>query len=265
MLIVSRGDQSAVPALEKMLTHPDTNARIHSLWSLQGLGALKKERILAALKDKQPRVRRAAVQLAEPSFAAGDAETVAALKAMGTDPDPQVATQQFLACAAASDPEQFQSDGRSLPLVDALKNFAAREAEQSKLSKTARKGRLVYESLCITCHGADGMGVKAGDLLMAPPLAKSPWMANNGNVPVLARILLKGQIGPIEGINYAGGLMPALEKSHTDDQIAQVLTYAGERWHGWNRKLTPDDIAPVRKFIESRTAPWTHEELKAVK
>lgn len=265
MLIVSRGDKSAVPALEKSLTHSDTNARLHSLWSLRGLDSLKKDHLLAALQDKEPRVRRAAVQLSESLLAAGDAAILTAFKTLHADADPHVLTQVFLAWSAASEPEQFQPGQRPLPLVDALKNHAAREAEQSKLSKTARKGRLVYENLCITCHGADGMGVKAGDLLMAPPLAQSPWMTNNGNTAVLARILLKGQTGPIAGKTYAGGLMPPLEKSHTDEQIAQVLTYAGERWHGWSRKLTAADIAKVRRDIETRTTPWTHEELNTVK
>ena len=136
---------------------------------------------------------------------------------------------------------------------------------QNKLSDTARHGRLVYESLCMSCHGLDGMGVKAADALLAPPLAKSAWMANNGNLPVLARILLKGQAGPIDGIAYGAGLMPPLEKTHTDEQIAQVLTYAGERWHGWNRQLKAEHIAPIRKDIESRATPWTQDELKAVK
>lgn len=265
MLIVSRGDKSAVPALEEAVKHPQENSRLHSLWCLQGLGSLKKETLLAALKDTSSRVRRAAVQLSEPLLAAEDPEITAAVTALNTDPDAHVATQVFLAWTAAGEPGKFQPGERSLPIVDALKRREADEAFQSKLTKTARKGRLVYESLCITCHGADGMGVKAGDLMMAPPLAKSAWMANNGNIPVLARILLKGQTGPIEGVNYAGGLMPPLEHSHTDEQIAQVLTYCGELWHGWNRKLSPDDIAPIRKEVQSRTGPWTHEELKAVK
>ena len=109
------------------------------------------------------------------------------------------------------------------------------------------------------------MGVKTADTLLAPPLAKSAWMANNGNVSVLARILLKGQAGPIDGIAYGAGLMPPLEKSHSDEQIAQVLTYTGELWHGWNRPLTAEDIAKVRKEVEARTTSWTQEELKAVK
>ena len=56
-----------------------------------------------------------------------------------------------------------------------------------------------------------------------------------------------------------------LEKTHTDEQLATVLTYAGERWHGWTRQLSATDITPIRQAIETRTTPWTHEELKAVK
>jgi mono/diheme cytochrome c family protein len=264
MLIVSRGDQTAVPVLEQMTGHPDTNARIHSLWALQGLHALKKETMLAALHDTESRVRRAAVQLAEPWLGQQDSATVTAIKTLGTDPDAQVATQVFLAWRAAGQPGNFQPGNRPLPLVAALNRLEDDEVLQRKLSPTARQGRLVYESLCMACHGLDGMGVKAADALLAPPLAQSAWMADNGNVPVLARILLKGQTGPIDGISYGAGLMPPLEKTHTDEQLAQVLTYAGERWHHWNRSLTADDIAKIRQETGARSDPWTHEELKAL-
>jgi len=71
MLIVSRGDSSAVPALLAMAAkHPEPNPRIHALWSLQGLDALPKELVIANLGHAAPRVRRGAVQLAEPSLAA---------------------------------------------------------------------------------------------------------------------------------------------------------------------------------------------------
>ncbi len=265
MLIVSRGDKSAVPALEKMTEHADLNARIHSLWSLRGLDSLKKETVLAALADKEPRVRRAAVQLAEPWLAQKDEPTVAAIKPLATDPDARVATQVFLAWRSAGQPGEFPPGNRPLPLVAALKKHDDGEALQSKLSEPARNGRLVYESLCMACHGLDGMGVKAADSMLAPPLAKSAWMANNGNIDVLARILLKGQAGPIDGVVYGAGLMPPLEKTHTDAQIAHVLTYAGERWHGWNRAVTVEDVARIRNEAAGRNAPWTHDELKALK
>ena len=82
---------------------------------------------------------------------------------------------------------------------------------------------------------------------------------------MLARVLLKGQTGPIEGVSYGEGLMPPVEKSHTDEQIAQVLSYIGERWHGWKSPASASDITRVREEIKARTPPWTHEELKAVK
>ena len=59
--------------------------------------------------------------------------------------------------------------------------------------------------------------------------------------------------------------MPPLEKSHTDEQIADVLTYAGERWHGWKRNITAEKAASIRKETEARQTPWTQEELKALK
>lgn len=265
MLLVSRGDKSAVPALTEMTKHEDTNARIHSLWALRGLESLNKETTLAALKDTQARVRRAAVQLAEPWLAQKDAPTLEAIRHLATDPDAQVATQVFLAWRAAGQPAEFQPGNRPLPLVAAVRQHDISEALQNKLSAPARKGREVYENLCMACHGLDGMGVKAADSMLAPPLAKSAWMANNGNIDVLARILLKGQTGPIEGIAYGAGLMPPLEKTHTDEQIAHVLTYAGERWHAWNRPVTAEDVARIRNDVASRNSPWTHEELTAIK
>jgi mono/diheme cytochrome c family protein len=265
MLIVSRGDASAVPALENMTRHPDTNARLHSLWALQGLAALTKEAVLTALRDPQPRVRRAAVQLAEPWLAQKDAPTLEAVKPLAADPEAQVATQVFLAWRAAGQPAEFQPGSRPLPLVAAVRQHDETEVLQNKLSETARHGRIVYESLCMACHGLDGLGVKAADTMLAPPLAQSAWMADNGNIPVLTRILLKGQTGPINGVSYGAGLMPPLEKSHTDEQIAQVLTYAGERWHGWNRPVSASEISRIRNEIGPRTDPWTHEELRALK
>ena len=107
--------------------------------------------------------------------------------------------------------------------------------------------------------------MRIDEKLLAPQLTKSAWFANGGNVPVLARVLLKGQIGPIEGVSYGEGLMPSVEKSHTDEQIAQVLSYIGERWHGWKKPAAAAAVGKVRKEIADRQTPWTHEELKALK
>jgi mono/diheme cytochrome c family protein len=266
-LLVSRGDKSAVPALLKMAAeHESPNARIHALWALQGLDALSKEPVLVALQHPEPRVRRAAVQLAEPRLLQRDAEVSTALTDLATDPDAQVATQVFLAFRAAKAgapmPSALLAPARPLPLVAKIIE-RDQKANLQQLSDKARQGKLVYESLCVACHGPDGRGVTVLDKLLAPPLTKSAWFADGGHIPILARILLKGQTGPIDGVTYGEGLMLPLEKSHTDEQIALVLSYIGESWHAWTTPARTREIAEVRKTIADRQQPWTHDELIA--
>ena len=269
MLIVSRGDKSAVPALLRMAgEHESPNARLHALWALEGLESLPPEVAQAALRHPHPRVRRAAVQLLEPRLVRGEPATAAALGALTKDPDAQVATQVFLAFRAAQSagaaviPASFTSPARPLPLVD-LVNERDRKAAQLRLSASGRKGKAVYESLCIACHGADGQGVPSADRLLAPPLTKSTWFADGGHVPALARILLKGQTGPINGEIFGEGVMMTLENTHSDEDLAAVLSYVGEVWHGWSRAVEPREIAAVRPELSGRTSPWTHDELSA--
>jgi len=268
-LIVSRGDKSSVPALAKMAAeHESPNARIHALWALKSLGALSKESLIASLKHSNPRVRRAAVQLAEELLLQHDVEVSTALTAMSADTDAQVATQDFLAFRAAAQtgsvpvPASFSDLKRPLPLVAKISE-RDRTANLQRLSDTGRNGKLVYESLCIACHGPDGNGVATTDKLLAPPLTRSPWFADGGQLPVLARILLKGQTGLINGVTYGEGLMIPLENTHNDEQIAQVLSYIGEQWHGWTKPAEAREIAAVRNSITDRKQPWTHDELVA--
>jgi len=66
-LIYERQDSSLVPSLEGLAAqseHPVT--RMHALWSLQGLNALKDPVLLAGLNDSHSGVRENAVRLAEP-------------------------------------------------------------------------------------------------------------------------------------------------------------------------------------------------------
>ena len=70
--------------------------------------------------------------------------------------------------------------------------------------------------------------------------------------------------GPIDGVSYDAGLMPPVENSHTDEQIAQVLSYIGERWHGWKTPAAAADIARIRQETADHKTPWTQEELKAL-
>ena len=262
-LIVSRADRSVVPALTEMASkHGDANARIHAMWSLQGLDALPTSVILAAMKHENSRVRRAAVQLAEPMLAKKDAEVLKAVAPMASDADAHVRSQVFLANRAAGLPQPAELTAKPGPIIAALMEKEKADGLLAVLGESGKQGRQIYETLCTTCHGPDGKGMKQGDKLLAPPLAKSEWFKRNGNVPMLARILLKGQTGPIDGQTYGEGIMLPLEAAYNDEQLANVLNFIGERWHSWKVPATAADIAVVRKEVADRKTPWTETELK---
>ena len=69
----------------------------------------------------------------------------------------------------------------SLAVVPLL---AAEEAPPTAL------GQQTYQ-LCVACHGLDGKGMKAGDLLMAPSLPESAFI-RGGHADLIGAIVLKG-------------------------------------------------------------------------
>jgi hypothetical protein len=66
-LLVESGDAAAVPALRQVLKTPGSAqalARLHALWTLEGLNALDADSLRTAIKDADPQVRAAGVRLA---------------------------------------------------------------------------------------------------------------------------------------------------------------------------------------------------------
>jgi mono/diheme cytochrome c family protein len=263
MLIVTRGDKSAVPALLAMANkHADPSARINAMWSLQGLESLPKETIIANLGHTHPRVRRAAVQLAEPWFVKKDSEIGKKVAALVSDADAQVRTQVFLAYRAAGIDAPAELSGQPTPMINALLAKEKADSLMVVLGESGKQGQKIYESLCTTCHGPDGKGVKQGENLLAPPLNRSEWFNNNGHLDAIAGIILKGQTGPINGKTYGEGMMLTLEAAYNDEQVAAVINYIGQRWNDWKVPATAEDIAAIRKQFAARTTPFTYEELK---
>ena len=65
-LLVERGEKSVAPALKQLaLASPDYRARLHALWTLDGLGELDAATVEKALADKSFDVRASAVRLSE--------------------------------------------------------------------------------------------------------------------------------------------------------------------------------------------------------
>jgi hypothetical protein len=72
-LIVESGDRSVAPAVRTMaLDHPEELARLHALWTLEGLQAVTRAILIRSLADSSFRVRMAALRLAEPFLSDSD-------------------------------------------------------------------------------------------------------------------------------------------------------------------------------------------------
>ena len=69
-LLVERKDMAVAPALAALAkSGPSPVAKIHALWTLEGLGGLTPEVVTAALKDRDSKVRATAVRLADRTLA----------------------------------------------------------------------------------------------------------------------------------------------------------------------------------------------------
>jgi putative heme-binding domain-containing protein len=106
-LLVERKDKSVVPALEKATRNaPTSTGRLHALYTLEGLGALKADVVLAAMRDPDPNIRRQTALLAEhlileaeptnPSSSTKHAGLKEGLRALRTDRDHGVRLQAIL-------------------------------------------------------------------------------------------------------------------------------------------------------------------------
>ncbi|HEX6638122.1 MAG TPA: hypothetical protein VF033_10740, partial [Steroidobacteraceae bacterium] len=109
-LLVLRGDKSVVPALEKLAIteSADPRPRLHALWTLDGLGALREPLIQRALESKDAQVRIAGLRLAELRVNAKTAARAPlAVKLRGAlhDADPRVTIQAMLSVRRAGLPD----------------------------------------------------------------------------------------------------------------------------------------------------------------
>lgn len=103
-LLVERRDPVAIPFLRRFAReHPGGVARVHALWTLDGLGALAESEIAAALRDPQPGVRENAVRLAETRVASSRALSAELIR-LASDPDPRVRLRVALALGESTDP-----------------------------------------------------------------------------------------------------------------------------------------------------------------
>jgi putative membrane-bound dehydrogenase-like protein len=288
-LIIMRGDKSVVPALKAIAmgkqqwSANDSGhlARIHALWTLEGLNAIDKQVLSHALSDANPQVRKAAVWISESYIKKGDSQVIDQLASMKTDVNYDVRVQLLLSLnTSKSDKvkaiyadllnqnqnnEVIAATRKAIDKNEDMKTFGSR---LGMLAGADRKlildGSAIFKSLCASCHGSDGKGLAiGGTALAAPPLAGAKVLSyQEKNTPI--RILLHGLSGPIEGKSYPS-VMPAMG-ANSDEWIASVVSYIRYEL-GTNRNrnqsptVKPAEVKKIRDDNSGRTTAWTSAEL----
>src|SRR3954452_5169126 len=128
--------------------------------------------------------------------------------------------------------------------------------EQAELSPRDR-GKKIFAANCQTCHQANGLGV-AGQY---PPLAGSEFTTGGSRRP--AMIVLKGLQGPVtvKGQKFGAAVMQPWDKTLTDKQIADVLTYERSEWGNNASPVTPEEVAAIRKELANHPESFTAPEI----
>ena len=104
-LLIVRQDQAAVAPLRSLLEKsPSELARLHALWAIEGMGALRDADLMRGLGDKSAGVREHAVRLSASRLANSSALRARVL-ALATDPEIRVRYQSaFAAGGVTNDP-----------------------------------------------------------------------------------------------------------------------------------------------------------------
>jgi mono/diheme cytochrome c family protein/glucose/arabinose dehydrogenase len=266
-LLVLKRDPSVIAPLKQLASKgKDPLGRMHALWTLEGMDVVDRELLIEKFADPDPRVRMAAVRISERLLREGDDALLAKLEPLAADPDPNVVAQVVLSAGFSRSKVPalalLQKTQSSTVAPDLLAAYTKNSNDRLNGIKEANlsKGAVIYQSLCISCHAADGKGLNAGSGKLAPPLAGTS--ISNGDKTPMIKIVLRGLTGPIDGKTYLGQIMiPMAQES--DEWIADVLTEVRKSWGNTGDAVTPADVAKVRAATGHVKEPYTMETLFA--
>jgi mono/diheme cytochrome c family protein/glucose/arabinose dehydrogenase len=286
-LLVLRQDKSVVPSLVTMAQSRNQLARIHALWTLEGLGALDAALARELMKSPDPQIRVQAIRASESLYKGtkGDKSFAADYKALTKDRNHDVVIQALLtinlhkidghtqlieSTVAASNARGVKEIGAQLLKPGGSRGQPAAFADPALAGslglpvdarRSLQRGAAIYTELCGTCHGPDGKGTPMAGTTdgttLAPPLAGAPRVL--GHRDYITKVLLHGLTGELDGKNYPGGVMAPMG-TNTDEWIADVASFVRNAFGNSASFITPAHVAAVRK-ANPRTSMWSYAEL----
>lgn len=264
--IIVRNDKSIVSDLKKIVAE-DKNplARIHAIWTLEGLESLDKQTLFIALADEDSNVRKTAVWISELFINKNDEEVINQLGTLQSDSSADVRIQLSLSLRTNKTPsaQKIVKDLLAENPDNELMQFSTKIFEEARIKNEIELARIKnlspadrelvltgavhYKQLCSSCHGADGKGILIGSNPMpAPPLVGSPRVT--GDKIALIQLMLLGLQGSVDGKEYPNN-MPAMAGS-SNSYIASVLSYIRNSSDLGNKSsvVTVDEVKEVRGF-----------------
>ncbi len=269
--IIARNDKNIVPILQKiamgekgsLVEKPTELARIHALWTLEGLEAIDKNTLIKAFFDADAQVRKTAVWISEIYLKQNDIEIFTNLEKLKNDPSADVKIQlslslrsyksaysdKILAALLAENKNNEMMQFSYATFSEAQKTREIEGKRTKNLSPAHRElvenGAKIYKQLCVNCHGEGGKGINIGGKPMpAPKLVASPRVV--GDKTQIIELVLLGLKGPVDGKNYPN-TMPALY-DNDDKYIASVLSYVRNSSEIGNNSsvITEKEVKDVR-------------------
>ncbi len=106
-----------------------------------------------------------------------------------------------------------------------------------------KRGQVVYNEYCKTCHQANGQGLST----VYPPLAGSDYVKTKGAKTITDNVVngLKGPI-TVNGKKF-NNVMTALPTKYSNADAAAVITYILNSWGNNGGIVSEADVKKVRK------------------
>jgi mono/diheme cytochrome c family protein/glucose/arabinose dehydrogenase len=273
-LMILNQDKSIVMDLEKLAkTSKNELARIHALWTLEGLSSLNVGLVRVLLKDPNPNIRIQASRASETLYKYGDKSLSADYREMTKDQNVDVIIQGlFSAYILKTDhvEDLMQSNLKSnsskgvqlvatqiLEKIEEAKNTASTKFEPAELALFT-KGKSIFDSYCSTCHGPKGLGSPIGNgQLLAPAFSGNQRI--QGHPEYTVKTMLHGLIGDLEGKEYEG-VMIAMDMND-DEYIASIISYIRNEFGNDASFVSTEYVAQIREETKERKTNYSFDEL----
>jgi mono/diheme cytochrome c family protein/glucose/arabinose dehydrogenase len=279
-LLILKQDKSAVPALKQMVQSSSNQlARIHALWTLEGLGEVDAALVRNLMKHADPQTRMQAIRVSETLYKAGEKSLAADYKALAKDSDTNVVIQALLTMntlkvadgQATIKATNEGNTAKGVQLVtkvmlappttggrgNMMEGIAPYTAEETA---SIEKGREIYTQVCFACHGDDGRGHREGNgPALAPPLAASPRVI--GHPDYVIRTVLHGLTGQLNDTTYPDVMIGMGQNN--DEWVAAIGSYIRNAFGNRAALISAAQVARNRAATADRKTPWNVNELLA--